>query len=308
MEKQSLEVDIQIQSHIDGKVDPDSSGKKIYKLKNLKLKLKDKKDVVEKYFEFLKNGCIKIKSDHDLFDSDVDEHEPNVIESKSSEANLLKQQQQKSVGSFLNQFNQGRSVPLDTVTVCRWLRAFQRGEFEDWNGENDLNNLKCKSEKIIKIISKSLKRKFPDSGMLNKVAKSKVSPEQYGVFAKKNIKSGTMLGFFKGEEVVSVAEVIGPHRKLNDNIHIDGSDYLSCFARYYVSSSQEDKQNVTVQRLTEWSDWNRAICFIANKNISTGDELIIAPDHDYVQNKYKLPKIDLRFRNEAMALAAAFGK
>jgi hypothetical protein len=75
-----------------------------------------------------------------------------------------------------------------------------------------------------------------------------------------------------------------------------------------VSSSKEDKQNVTVQRLTEWSDWNRAICFIANKNISTGDELIIAPDHDYTRNKYKQPKIDLRFRNEAMALAAAFGK
>ncbi len=123
---------------------------------------------------------------------------------------------------------------MGTATVCRWLRAFYRGEFEEWNGENnDLNNLKCKSEKTTKIASRSLKRKFPgDSGILSKVAKSKVSPEQYGVFAKLNVKYGTMLGSYKGEQVVSVAEVISHYRfKLNDKTHIDSSDFLSCFCK-----------------------------------------------------------------------------
>jgi hypothetical protein len=75
-----------------------------------------------------------------------------------------------------------------------------------------------------------------------------------------------------------------------------------------VSTSKEEKQNVSVHRLKEWSDSNRAICFIANKNISAGCELIIASDQDYVRNKYKPPKFDLRYKNEAVALAAAFGK
>jgi hypothetical protein len=60
---------------------------------------------------------------------------------------------------------------------------------------------------------------------------------------------------------------------------------------------------VTIQRLPEY----KAICFIANKNISAGDELIIAPYHDYTRNKFKQPKIDLRFKNEAMTLVDAFG-
>jgi hypothetical protein len=56
----------------------------------------------------------------------------------------------------------------------------------------------------------------------------------------------------------------GLHKhKLNDHSHIDGSDFMSCFARYYVSSSKEEKQNVSVERLSEWTDPNRAVCFIA---------------------------------------------
>jgi hypothetical protein len=92
-----------------------------------------------------------------------------------------------------------------------------------------------------------------------------------------------MLGFFKGECVVSVDTLSGPHKyKLNDYTHIDGSDFISCFARYYVTSSKEEKQNVSVYRLKGWSDSNRAICFIANENINAGDEIVIAQaDQDY---------------------------
>jgi hypothetical protein len=196
------------------------------------------------------------------------------------------------------------------TSVYRWLKADGRGEFNEWNGQNNLNNVKCKSKKIVKIIGKSLKRKFPDSAVWNKVAKSKSSPEQYGVFAKKLIPSGTMLGFYKGDYVVSVSPLSGLHKyKLNDYSHIDGSDFMSCFARYYVSSSKEEKQNVSVERLSEWTDPNRAVCFIASREISAGSELVIAAGQDYPQNKYKRSKVPMsNFKSEAAAVAAAFGK
>ncbi len=51
--------------------------------------------------------------------------------------------------------------------------------------------------------------------------------------------------------------------------YVDGSDFLSCFARYYArSSSDKEKQNVSVERLSEWTDSHRAVCFIATKDIS----------------------------------------
>jgi hypothetical protein len=49
--------------------------------------------------------------------------------------------------------------PVEMSSVYRWLKAFHRGEFEDWDGENDLNDVKWyRSKKIIKIIGKSLKK------------------------------------------------------------------------------------------------------------------------------------------------------
>jgi hypothetical protein len=167
--------------------------------------------------------------------------------------------QQKSIRAFLVQFNPGRKDPVEISSLYRWLKAFHRGEFEDWNGENDLNDVKCCSKKIIKIIGKSLKRKFPDSAVWNKLAKSKVSLDQHGVIARKSIPSGTMLGFFKGDCVVSLGTLSGRYKfALNDFSHVDGSDLLSCFARYYARSSNKEKQNVSVERLSEWTDSNRA--------------------------------------------------
>jgi hypothetical protein len=304
MENQSFQNSPQLNCEIE-------SNKKIYKLKKLKLKLRDKKEIVEKYLEFMNNGgaCVNNTLDPVNEYQQFSKEDSELKESESIEEKTIFRQQQTSIRAFLVQFNRGKPVVLDVPSVYRWLKSFNRGEYEELNGENDLNKLKCNSEKILKIMGKSLKRKFPDSAVWNKLAKSKNSPDHYGVFAKKDIPSGTMLGFFNGKEAISVAKLVGPHKyKLNDYTHVDGSDFVSCFARYYVSSSKEEKQNVTVQRLKEWSDSNRAICFIANKDISAGSELIIASDQDYVRNKYKPPKVDLRYKDEAAGLAAAFGK
>ena len=216
--------------------------------------------------------------------------------------------QNKSIGTFLAEFNEGKISKLDTNSVYRWIRAYNRGEFEEWDGQNDLSNVKCKSKTILKIINKSLKRKFPDSAVWNKVAKSKLSSEQYGVFAKKFIPCGTMLGFFKGNYVVSVSPLRGQHKcKLNAFSHIDGSDFMSCFARYHVSSSKGEHQNVSVERLSEWTDSNRAVCFIASKDITSGSELVIATDHQRNKNKRVEVYQQSNFKSEAVVLAAAFG-
>jgi hypothetical protein len=182
-----------------------------------KLKLKDEKAVVESYYKFLLTSeeGEEIKSNIKLEDGRLESfHSKNTTDGDKeveeeelslSIINKSKKQQYKSIRAFLEEFNTRHSIKLDMPSVYRWLKADCRGDFNEWNGQNNLNNVRCKSKKIVKIIGKYLKRKFPDSAVWNKVAKSKSSPEQYGVFAKKLIHSGTMLGFYKGDYVVSVS-------------------------------------------------------------------------------------------------------
>jgi hypothetical protein len=137
-----------------------------------------------------------------------------------------------------------------------------------------------------------------------------VSLDQHGVIAKKSIPSGTMLGFFKGDYVVSLGALSGRFKfALNNFSHVDGSDLLSCFARYYVrSSNNKEKQNVSVERLREWTDSNRAVCFIAFKDIAAGSELIIATNQEHQQrNKNRHTLLPSLFKEKIVTLVAAFG-
>jgi hypothetical protein len=125
----------------------------------------------------------------------------------------------------------------------------------------------------------------------------------------KAILSGTLLGFFKGDYVVSLRTLSGRNKfALNDFSHVDGSDFMSCFARYYMRSSHKEKQNVSVERLSEWNDSNRAVCFIANKDISAGSELIIATNQEYQKwNKNRhIIVSQSQFSKTAAASAVAF--
>ena len=137
----------------------------------------------------------------------------------------------------------------------------------------------------------------PGTAHNNKIIrKSTVSPEKYGVMAKRFIPKGTFLGFFKGLYVVAPALLADQPAtpividgfymyRLDEYSYIDGRDFLSCFARYYAWSRVIQEQNVSVHRLTVWNNFNRAVCFMANKDIEKGQELIIPFNQDYVIRK-----------------------
>jgi hypothetical protein len=62
--------------------------------------------------------------------------------------------------------------------------------------------------------------------------------------------------------------------RLGPYSYIDGSDFCSCFARYYAFSGDIHAQNVSVHRLAEWTDPDKAVSFMANKDIDKGEELV----------------------------------
>eukprot|EP01034_Spumella_vulgaris_P040672 gene40672-50324_t len=138
-----------------------------------------------------------------------------------------------------------------------------------------------------------------DAVNLIEVVKSPSSPDQYGIVSKEDIPYGTHLGFFKGKLVMgsgTIEELLdfnGPFHKSygladpngeslpSDIRYIDGSAFDSSFARYYVTSPVASEQNVTVERLADWTDHNEAISFMANTDIKKDEELRIAPFQDY---------------------------
>jgi hypothetical protein len=163
-----MEAQIQISSleeqTADRKENFSFSGGKIENLKSkVKFRLKDKKVVVDQYFEFLNRESSSIKSNIMKVESTEPEGNdfmtigPTKLEEDNNGATnpeednvVLKKKervkQQKSIRAFLVQFNQGRKYPVEMASLYRWLTAFYRGEFEDWNGENDLYNVKCRSK------------------------------------------------------------------------------------------------------------------------------------------------------------------
>ncbi len=82
------------------------------------------------------------------------------------------------------------------------MKAHYRGEFEEWGGLNDLSKTNAKAH--MEVIYHSLKVIDPKAAYWNKIIrKSHYSPDKYGVVAKRDVERGTVLGFFKGDYVVS---------------------------------------------------------------------------------------------------------
>jgi hypothetical protein len=112
----------------------------------------------------------------------------------------------RSIKSFLVDYNSARDpvYQLHHGCVFKWLKAYYRGEFEEWGGLNDLSKTNAKAQKIMEHIHQSLKVSFPDTANWNKIIrKSRYSPDKYGVVAKKHVPRGTVIGFFDGDYVVS---------------------------------------------------------------------------------------------------------
>jgi hypothetical protein len=119
------------------------------------------------------------------------------------------------------------------------------------------------------------------------------------------IPKDTFLGFFKGTFVPEHDHRIvkGPNKYYGltdpnladydqNSGHIDGSAFDSSYGRYFVSVQSSSLQNVSVVRLEGFTDHNRAICFISNKDIVKGAELLIAPDQDYSRVRSKRVEIE----------------
>ncbi len=116
---------------------------------------------------------------------------------------------------------------------------------------------------------------------------------------------GTFFGFFHGA-VRSVTDVSyqppsGPFMfttvEGNNCVYIDNStDYTACYSRYYSSSTKAAAQNVAVVRVASVSNPNNQICFVANKFIQLGEELVIGVDQGYLRNggyrRYKTATCD----------------
>jgi hypothetical protein len=268
--------------------------RKVRKQKRQQSSLYEKLQVVLRYKEFLRQLSTKTKVSPDLLDILNDDDDEDT-------------RSERSIKSFLkieNQNYQWLDEPLQLANVFKWLRAYDRGDFHDWGGINNLNKPNAHSKKILHVINDTLKAKFPILKYHQKVVKSKYSPDQYGVVARQEIPPGTFLGFFQGE-VKSKTDVTyqppsGPYAFTTvegvNSVYVDNSDdFTACYARFYSSSTKEDTQNVTVFRITtESADPNKTICFVANKTIPPGGEFVIGVDQGYLRNdgykRYKTAK------------------
>jgi hypothetical protein len=259
--------------------------------------LKFKRDVVMKYLAFVKappppsKVTIMEVSGTESTDQDSEDDEDDD-ENKE-------QDQVRTIKNFLASYNKERQAANEKSLLhgClfKWLKSFERGELDDWEGMNPLNKPNSKAKKIVEHICKVLKTEFPETARFNKlIRKSPSSPEKYGVLAKKHIPKGTFLGFFSGElvndlgcEQTGIKVVLDDFYlyRLGNYSYIDGRSFTSCYARYYAWSGDIHKQNVSVHLLGEWSDHTRAVCFMANKDIAKDEELVTPVNLDYIGKK-----------------------
>jgi hypothetical protein len=274
-----------------------------------------KRVVIKEYFDFLnapRAPIIDKDNDQDLVLM-VNQCTDSTDHDSSEDEKVKDSRQVKSIKSFLNEYNRQRSQEhqLHHGCVFKWLKAYYRGELEAWGGLNDLSKANCKAQQIMEHIYHEMKKRDPETAKWNKIVrKSRLSPDKYGVVAKKFIPRGTFLGFFKGEFVTEmVTPLDGFHKYLVDlesstnepYSYIDGSSFLSCFARYYAWSGSPAVQNVSVHRLMNWTDPNRRVGFMANKDIPKGEELVIPHNQDYWRRKHKHSQVESCSDNELLA-------
>jgi hypothetical protein len=188
------------------------------------------------------------------------------------------------VGEYVEMRNTNPSfahqTPLIPTNLTHWIRAERRGEYRSWSDINDLDSSACKIIQIIRHIDLVLKQKFPCHAYYNQVSKSKSTPNEYGVIARRFTPAGTFLGFYKGE-VINGPEASDRIESqeymfaLMTNNFIDAKAFDSCFARYYKCALKASDQNVWVERVPS-NDCQKVICFIANKDINKGEEFLIS--------------------------------
>ena len=176
-------------------------------------------------------------------------------------------------------------VNAEVDSIKKWIDAERRGEYLDWNGNNNLSNKVCRWDQVVtKQINSILSCRDLHCAEFNQVVKSPStylkasSSKELGVVACKRTPAGTFLGFYTGE-CVTPKQVLRGHTFNFDNLFSIGNgqfmfanDFLSCFGRYYKRS--EDDHNVCVKRLL-WTDPQKALCFITTRDVDKGEEFFI---------------------------------
>jgi hypothetical protein len=241
--------------------------------KRCRLDLDAKKNIVYQYYEF----CSSHKNDNESSDVD-DEFRKHSVKQRDNGT---------SIRAFVRQNNAKKNcMLLEHSNLSKWVRAEKRGEYLPWESNIKAQTARKKSapQKIIKLIDKTLKLRDKYHGAFNKIVRSPSIPGEYGVVARKFTPAGTFLGYYKGKVITGVENDTRNHDytfSIGRNKFIDASDYYSCFARYYNCSLKSADQNVCVEILSDWTNPQKAICFIANKDIRKGAEYLISYGPEY---------------------------
>jgi hypothetical protein len=225
-----------------------------------RLTLLEKKQIVEGYYAYL-----------DSVSSDLPTH--------------------LTMRSFVEITNKTKNArKIEVSNLGKWIRSEKKGEFLSWSNCNNLNKKVCYAHKIIERIDLLLKKRDPHHAEFNKIVKSPTVPDEYGIVARKFTPAGTFLGYYKGE-FIDTAEA--ESRRDFDYIFcigkgkfIDAKPFLSCYARYYNCAEKRDDQNVCVERL-EWTNPQKAICFITTKDVPIGKEFLISYGCEYWERQAK---------------------
>ena len=189
-----------------------------------------------------------------------------------------------SMKAFVKGYNNElHSTKISLSNLSKWVKAEKRGEYMTWNQINRLEAYISHNSKILLGIDFTLKQRDIYHAVYNRVAKSPSLPDEYGVVARKFTPAGTFLGFYKGEVVDGLeASKRSPEYMfiIGKNKFIDARDYKSCYARYYNCAMKASDQNVSVERI-EWTNPQKAICFIANRDVAKGEEFLISYGSSY---------------------------
>ena len=189
-----------------------------------------------------------------------------------------------SMKAFVKEYNNElHSTKISLSNLSKWVKAEKRGEYMTWNQINRLEAYISHNSKILLGIDFTLKQRDIYHAVYNRVAKSPSLPDEYGMVARKFTPAGTFLGFYKGEVVDGLeASKRSPEYMfiIGKNKFIDARDYKSCYARYYNCAMKSSDQNVSVERI-EWTNPQKAICFIANRDVAQGEEFLISYGSSY---------------------------
>jgi hypothetical protein len=228
----------------------DEPAEEIVKTNRKRLRLCDKKRIVDRY--------------HDYINSNKDKLFGNEL----------------SMRAFVEYYNDEihPTKKISFSNLSKWVKSEKRGEYLSWDRINNLEAYISKSNKILLGIDLTLKQRDVFHAAYNRVAKSPSLPDEYGVVARKFTPAGTFLGFYKGEVIDGLeASKRSPEYMfvIEKNKFIDARDYYSCFARYYNCAIKASDQNVSVERI-ESTNPQKVICFVANRDVARGEEFLIS--------------------------------